>query len=205
MLNMPARSPLPSAHEAQLLVRLGARLRAARRARGHSAEELAARVGISRTTLWAVERGDPSPTLGTYVRVLSALGLADGLTHLGSPVAAPAASDVPRLDRHGPQDLQSLLLHREAVALLRTNPSLVARLERTLTRWLQRDDPNSRPLLERWCDIVAARDWDAALAEDEQGQQLRQASPLPTVLPEQTRLAVIREVKALKDRARAAA
>lgn len=186
-------------------MQLGARLRAARRARRHSSAELAARVGISRTTLWAVERGDPSPTLGTYVRVLSALGLVDGLAQLGSPGAAPAASDVPRPDRHGPQDLQSLLLHREAVALLRTDPGLVARLERTLTRWLQRDDPNSRPLLERWCDIIAARDWDAALAEDEEGQQLRQASPLPTLLPEQTRVAVIREVKAFKDRARAAA
>jgi hypothetical protein len=104
---------------------------------------------------------------------------------------------------HREQDLQSLLMHEEAVRLLREDPSLVTRLQETLSRWSTRDDPNSRPLLQRWIDIVAARDWDAATADTEKGRQLRQASPMATLLPQETRLEIIRKVKALKERARA--
>lgn len=102
------------------------------------------------------------------------------------------------MDLHGAQDLQSLLMHQEAVRLVRSDPSLVARLQETLSRWSTRNDPNSQPLLERWFDIVARQDWDLALADSDEAQQLRQASPMATVLPEETRLAIIRQVKALK-------
>lgn len=84
--------------------------------------------------------------------------------------------------------------------MLRANPSLIETLQKTLERWRQRDDPNSRPLLLRWADIIDAHDWNAALAETEEGQKRRQASPLATLLPEETRLAIIREVKAMKVR-----
>jgi transcriptional regulator with XRE-family HTH domain len=67
---MPAHSALESPFERQLLVQLGERLRRARIARDVTAVELAERLGISRTTLRAVESGDPSPTIGTYLRVL---------------------------------------------------------------------------------------------------------------------------------------
>lgn len=105
-------------------------------------------------------------------------------------------------DLHGPQDLQSLLMHQEAVRLVRQDPGLVARLQETLSRWSTRYDPNSRRLLERWFDIVARQDWDVVLADSEEAQQLRQASPMATLLPEQTRLAIIQQVKALKERRR---
>jgi transcriptional regulator with XRE-family HTH domain len=164
MLAMPARAELQTALEQQLLVQLGERLRRARKDRGISSVELAKQVGISRTTLRAVELGDPSPTFGTYVRVLSALGLAGDLALLatGTRQAARIPAIPTDLNRHGAQDLQSLLMHQEAVRLLREDPALVTRVEQTLARWMQRDDPNSLPLLKRWARIVTERDWDAA-------------------------------------------
>lgn len=207
MLAMPARAELQTTLEQQLLVQLGERLRRARKDRGISSVELAKQVGISRTTLRAVELGEPSPTVGTYVRVLSALGLAGDLALLATgtrQVARPLAMPAD-WNRHGAQDLQSLLMHQEAVRLLHEDPALVTRVEQTLARWMHRDDPNSLPLLKRWARIVTERDWDAAVAQTEAAQQLRQSSPLSTILPQETRLAIIRKVKALKERALEAA
>lgn len=206
MLTMPARTELTSALEQQLLVQLGERLRQARKTRGVSSVDMAKRVGISRTTLRAVEQGDPSPTFGTYVRVLSALGLVGDLALLATnPPRATTKEPPPRLDLHGAQDLQSLWMHEEAVKLLREDSSLIEQVEQTLARWKLRVDPRSRPLLEQWEDIIARRDWKAALAQTDKGQQLRQASPLATLLPEATRLAIIAKVKVLKEGATAPA
>lgn len=98
---------------------------------------------------------------------------------------------------HRLHDLQSLMLHAEAVKLLREDPSLTGRLLATLDRWEQRGDINSRPLHDRWRGIVKRGDWEAALARTDEGQQLRQASPLPTLLPEETRLRVLKAVRGL--------
>jgi len=43
-----------------------------------------------------------------------------------------------------------------------------------------------------------------ATADTEEARQLRQASPMATLLPQETRLDIIRKVKTLKERARAA-
>lgn len=101
------------------------------------------------------------------------------------------------MPRHAQHDLQSLLLHEAAVQLLRADPSLTSRLSETLDRWALRNDVNSRGLEERWRQIIAAQDWDAAIALTEEGQQLRQASPLATLLPDEDRLAILRTAKAL--------
>ncbi len=211
MPSMPAHSELTSIVEQQLLFQLGARLRGARKAQALSSVELARRVGISRTTLHAVEHGDPSPAFGTYVRVLSALGLVADLALVGVGLSAKAVRPTlpeggePAIPTHlhRAQDLQSLLMHQEAVSMLRKDPSLAERLQQTLSRWSLRDDPNSLPLRQRWARIIEAADWEAALADTEEGRQLRQASPMATLLPEGVRLAIIRRVKALKERARA--
>lgn len=59
----------------RLLNRLGENLRLARLRRAYSAETVAQRAGITRKTLYRVERGDPAVALGIYARVLQALGL----------------------------------------------------------------------------------------------------------------------------------
>jgi hypothetical protein len=99
---------------------------------------------------------------------------------------------------HRAQDLQSFLMHREAVKLLRDNPALAKRVEATLSRWRTQQDSRKAAVLAQWTEIVEARNWDAALANTEVAQQLRQASPLAGVLPDDTRLGIIRYISALK-------
>lgn len=72
---MPSPAPLAFAAESRLLAELGERLRLARLRRRLTATTVAARCGISRPTLVKVERGDPSVTFGTYLRVLAVYGL----------------------------------------------------------------------------------------------------------------------------------
>ena len=65
--------------EAALLEALGERLRLARRRRKWTAERVAAEAGITRVTLRRVEAGEPGVLMGTYLRVLATLGLAQDL------------------------------------------------------------------------------------------------------------------------------
>lgn len=59
-------------------------MRLARKRRKLSNAAVAQRAGISRTTLYKVEAGDPGATLGSYVRVLAALGLEGDLSQLAA-------------------------------------------------------------------------------------------------------------------------
>jgi hypothetical protein len=102
------------------------------------------------------------------------------------------------LDRHAAQDYQSLLMHVEAVRLLKQNPALVARAVQTLARWRDTADPRSFTLLDEWKRILDKRQWHKAVARDERGNQLRQASPLGVLLPNESRLRIISKVKELK-------
>lgn len=70
--------------EQRLLTALGERLRLARLRRKLSNASVAQRAGISRTTLYKVEAGDPGATLGSYVRVLAVLGLENDLQALAA-------------------------------------------------------------------------------------------------------------------------
>lgn len=70
----------------QLLLQLGGRLKRLRKQQGTSSVAMGQRVGISRTTLGAVEAGDPAPSIGTYLRVMSVLGVSGELALLGSGV-----------------------------------------------------------------------------------------------------------------------
>lgn len=54
---------------------LGERLQLARKRRDIKAGQFAERVGVSRDTVYRLEKGDPSIALGTYVRALRVLGL----------------------------------------------------------------------------------------------------------------------------------
>lgn len=66
----------------RLLSELGARLKLARLRRKYSAETVAQRAGITRTTLSKAERGDPGVALGVYARVMQVLRLEDDLALL---------------------------------------------------------------------------------------------------------------------------
>ena len=63
---------------------LGHRVRLARTRRGMSIAEVAAKAGINRKTLNALELGKPGVAIGAYITVLWALGLdktLDGVAH----------------------------------------------------------------------------------------------------------------------------
>ena len=57
------------------LEQVGEQIRLARMRRRYSAKMIAERAGISRATLWKVEKGDPGVAIGIYAKVLAAIGL----------------------------------------------------------------------------------------------------------------------------------
>ena len=57
------------------LENVGNQMRLARLRRKLSVELIAERVGVSRTTIWKVEKGDPSVAMGIYAKTLAALQL----------------------------------------------------------------------------------------------------------------------------------
>lgn len=58
----------------KILETIGEQIKKARLRRNLSTELVAERAGISRATLWAVEKGTPTVSMGTYAAVLHALG-----------------------------------------------------------------------------------------------------------------------------------
>lgn len=79
---MSRKSPILALPIRRALKKLGTDLRDARRRRRLPADLVAERAGIARTTLWKVERGTPTVSLGTYAAVMFVLGLGDRLTDL---------------------------------------------------------------------------------------------------------------------------
>jgi transcriptional regulator with XRE-family HTH domain len=81
---MPASPalPLPAAHA---LRKLGRDLALSRRKRGISTADMAARLFISRDTLWRLEKGDPTVALGTLATATFVLQLHDRLANLAAP------------------------------------------------------------------------------------------------------------------------
>lgn len=226
-----------------LLLQLGGRLKGLRVAQGLTTTEIAQRVGIARNTLRAIESGDPATSLGSYLRVMSALGVSGDLALLATGVvqqpaaSAASAAGTPRTarttrttgaasavgrgarpgeapvvevrvsagrGRHAVQDLQSLLLHEAALRQLKADPSLLGRARDALLSWSAgaaegvREPSRSAPLWDEWLEILEQRAWRRVLARTQHAQQLRQASPLLTVLTPQARQAVLAQVAELK-------
>ena len=66
----------------RLLTELGENLRLARLRRRLSAEQVAERAGVSRSTLHLMEKGSPGTSLGKLVQVLAVLGLEADLSQM---------------------------------------------------------------------------------------------------------------------------
>jgi transcriptional regulator with XRE-family HTH domain len=199
----------------QLLLQLGDRIKRLRKAQRLGTVEMAARASISRNTLRAVESGDPGAAIGTYVRVMSILGVSGELALLAgdilspppaayaatqSRIAAPSVEIRISADQgaHRIQDLQSLALHGEAVRLVKLNPALVQQAKDTLLHWLKSGDTRSVGLWREWEKILDSGAWRKVLSRTRRAQQLRQASPLVTVLPDEVRQRVLAQANRLK-------
>jgi transcriptional regulator with XRE-family HTH domain len=59
----------------KILEQLGENIKLARLRRKLSSNQVAERAGISRTTLWQIEKGSPNVAMAAYVQVLFVLGL----------------------------------------------------------------------------------------------------------------------------------
>lgn len=211
-MNNPTTSSLL---ERQLLLQLGDRLKRLRKAQGIGTVKMAKQVGISRTTLSAVESGDPAPSMGTYLKVMSVLGVSGELALLAGDVLQPAPSGTaaaqsrrPRPtvqvmvstdeSKHRVQDLQSLALHEEAVRLVQSTPELLGLAQSTLERWISTGNSRSMSLWMEWQDILRNGKWRKVLGRTRRAQELRQASPLTPFLPEATRKEILNQVRTLK-------
>jgi len=74
--------PIPSV---QALKKLGRDLSIARRKRGISTADMAARLFVTRDTLWRLEKGDPTVSMGTLATATFILQLHDRLANLAAP------------------------------------------------------------------------------------------------------------------------
>jgi transcriptional regulator with XRE-family HTH domain len=201
--------------ERQLLLQLGDRIKRLRKAQGLGTVELSARAKLTRNTLRSIEAGDPSPSIGAYLRVMSVLGVSGELALLAGDTmqASPAGSAgarskliapnvqvrvLPDNAEHRLQDLQSLALHEEAVRLAKADPALILQAQDTLERWLANGDSRSASLWRDWQLIFRTGSWRKVLGRTRHAQQLRQTSPLVTTLPEEVRLRILKDVSALK-------
>lgn len=199
----------------QLLLQLGDRLRRLRTDAKISSVELAKRAGISRTTLYAVEAGDPSPSMGTYLRVMAVLGVAADLALIAGDLlrAAPADSAAGRSHRpkpqvsvtvsadsksHQAQDLQSLVLHEAAVDWVKRDPARVQEAHQVLTRWMRTASSHSQPLFLKWEEILRHQQWSKVLGRTRHAQELRQSSPLTVLLPKPVKDKILADVAKLK-------
>ena len=72
---MPSKIKNPATTSAQKLTTIGLQIRAQRKALKINATVAAEACGISRVTLYRIEHGEPSVTIGAYMNSLAALGL----------------------------------------------------------------------------------------------------------------------------------
>jgi|SRR5450755_337001 transcriptional regulator with XRE-family HTH domain len=68
----------------RIMEELGENLKLARLRRRLTTDQVCERAGISRTTLWQIEKGVPKVTMGAYAQVLFVLGLEKDITKLGA-------------------------------------------------------------------------------------------------------------------------
>lgn len=116
---MPSASPPVSTEQQADLARLGARLRACRKALGVTATACAEAAGVSRVTLHRIESGNPSVTIGAYVNVAAALGL-----HLVVPLLDDPSADPPTVTVGDYPGLRELAWQTEAGTVITETEAL---------------------------------------------------------------------------------
>lgn len=90
---MPAKSPENPAVVTEQLAALGTHIRAQRKALRVSATALAESAGMSRVSVHRIEQGEPSVTMGAYLNVLAALGMAFSATVVADEASENSADD----------------------------------------------------------------------------------------------------------------
>ena len=153
--------------------------------------------------------------MGTYLRVMGVLGVTANLAFLAGDMGYPAQPGTaaarshrpaPQVQimisadskRHQAQDLLSLVLHEKAVERVRANPELIEEAKETVNRWMKSGNTHSHTLYAEWLKILKAKKWSKVLGRSRHAQELRQASPLPTLLSKEDRESILSHVSTLK-------
>ena len=76
---MAKSSVVLNPHVIKSLKTVGQQIKLARLRRKLSVQIVSERAGISRATLWAIEKGEPTVSFGAYVSVLCALGFREDI------------------------------------------------------------------------------------------------------------------------------
>lgn len=106
-----ARKTIKLTPETELVIEnMGIRIQKARLRRNILADVLAEHAGISKGTLSAIEKGEPTVSIGAYVAVLNALGIVQDL-------------EVVAVDREGKQQYRELHLQERKRATKRNAKS----------------------------------------------------------------------------------
>ena len=142
---MGRRLSTPTTHDATDMEVLGGQLRARRKNLGLTMDDVAKKAGLSRVTLYRVEKGEPSVNAGALVRVARVLGthIAVGGDGDGGLPPSIRLSDYPGLSRLGwqlapdtelsPYETWSLLSrtwrHLDDTAITAADTRLITQLE----------------------------------------------------------------------------
>jgi transcriptional regulator with XRE-family HTH domain len=68
----------------RIMAQVGENIKLARRRRKINAQQLADRAGLSRATLWQIEKGSPTVAMGAYFMILFAMGLEKDFLNLAA-------------------------------------------------------------------------------------------------------------------------
>ena len=100
---------------------------------------------------------------------------------------------------HRTLDQRSLAMHEHVAALLRAHPERLAEAQALLLRWRASAGPRTVPVLDEWSALLGAG-LDATLAAtldpSDEGDRLRQSSPLPCLLGARERWAFLSAFRA---------
>jgi transcriptional regulator with XRE-family HTH domain len=81
---MTSRSIIVLPRLGKLLNQLGENIKLGRLRRKLTTQQIAERAGITRTTLWQIEKGAPNVSMGAYAQVLFVLGMEKDLLKLAT-------------------------------------------------------------------------------------------------------------------------
>lgn len=162
-------------------------LAAMRRAAGLSQRALAQRGGTSAPTIAAYEAGDKEPRLTTLDRLAGAAGF-----RLRIEVEPATADHLQRTDR------RSLALHARVFDHLLRDPESVRKIARRSLKVMGEANPDARPWLEEWAQLLDGPLHELAavlLSTGQHARGLRRSSPFAGVLSQEERLEVLRSIR----------
>src|ERR1035437_3937959 len=79
---MKSKKTILFPHNQKILEQVGENIKLARKRRKLTTMQVSERAGIDRTTLYQIEKGNPSVSIGAYFNVLRVLGLQDDFLKL---------------------------------------------------------------------------------------------------------------------------